>query len=61
MVAPPIDWTIIALSGVAFHDEHPLYDGVRRDATHRVSEFGWDPDGRSMVGSLDGMMAEVGR
>ena len=26
-----------------------------------VSEFGWDPEGRSMVGSLDGMMAEVGR
>jgi len=26
-----------------------------------VSEFGWDPEGRSMVGSLDGMMAEVER
>lgn len=25
-----------------------------------VSEFGWDPEGRSMVGSLDGMMTEVG-
>ena len=26
-----------------------------------VSEFGWDPTGRAMVASLDGMMAEVGR
>ena len=38
-------------------------DGRSKDAVTKalVSEFGWDAEGRTIVASLDGMMAEVGR